>query len=985
MKNAAWPNCPEFSRLLPGQVDLMTRVCRAVHHAHQRGILHRDLKPANILLEKPAHAAASAITNLHTVIPMVADFGLAKQVEGDSDLTGTGNIVGTPAYMPPEQALGKKDLTTGVDVYSLGAIFYELLTGRPPFRGTNPIDTLRQTCEEEPQAPHLLNPRVPRDLEIIALKYLRKEPAARYGSAEELAQDLERWSTGQPILARAAGRWERLAKWVRRRPAIAMLSGALLLALVLGIGTFLWQYGQVVRARDEASELADKETKAKNEARTLLASLATERGLLACRQGDIGQGMHWLVRGLATAPDQADYLRHTVRANLAAWLPHLHTLHAAWEQKGYVWAVAYQPGGTLVATASDDGAVRLWDRNTGQAFGKPLQHQGPVRALAFSPDGKLLATGSQDLTARVWDVATTTAASPPLEHQGWVRALAFHPQGQFLATGSADKTARLWEVPSGQPIGQPLHHQGEVLALAFHPQGQTLLTGSTDQSARLWNTATGKNQAIKMEHQGVVWTVAFSPDGALALTGSWDHTARIWDAATGKPRGAPLHHQGNVRVAQFSSDGKIILTASEDRTARIWDAATGQALGVPLVHEDEVLGAALDPKGARVATAGPDRTVRLWDWATGKLSGSTLEHGAPPTCLAFSPDGADLLTGDANGTSHLWKLSPGPRRQSLNQPGVIWTTVYSRNGKVVLTAGGDGSAWLWDPANAQPLGPALKHQRPVRAAAFSHDGRTIATASGNMVHLWTEAGAPVGQWKVAQGLVWALDFTPDDKGLVLASGDQAQVFDWYGRPQGLAMMHEGDVVTLATNGKHMLTGSRDRTARLWEISSGKLVGAPWTHRERVSAVALSPNGELAATASEDGLVRLWNVAQVQMIGQPLQQRKAARTLAFAPDGQSLLSGGEDRLLYRWDVNTGKLIGMPLPQPGVAHALACRPDGKQVALATQNGAALLELSIPMTGEPAAIQRRLEALTGSTLDPDGVLQILSPGAWRERPRE
>jgi tRNA A-37 threonylcarbamoyl transferase component Bud32 len=230
--------------------EILMKVARGVHYAHQRRILHRDLKPANILIDADGR-------------PHVTDFGLAKRVEGDSKLTQSGSIVGTPSYMAPEQASGRKGISTAADIYALGAILYELLTGKPPFREETPLDTLVQVMNHEPPRPRSVNPRADRDLETICLKCLEKEPIRRYGSAEALAEDLERWLAGEPILARPGGLAERTLKWARRRPSVATLSAAVLLVSCLGIAGVVWKWRDAVAAEIEADDRAKSEEKAK--------------------------------------------------------------------------------------------------------------------------------------------------------------------------------------------------------------------------------------------------------------------------------------------------------------------------------------------------------------------------------------------------------------------------------------------------------------------------------------------------------------------------------------------------------------------------------------------------------------------------------------------------------------------------------------------------------------------------------------------------
>jgi WD40 repeat protein len=929
---------------------LMVQVAEAIDYAHRRGVIHRDLKPGNILLDRNGH-------------PRVTDFGLAKRIQGDSGLTGSGQIMGTPSYMPPEQAGGNRgEVGPASDVYALGATLYALVTGRPPFQAATAMDTVLQVITEEPVPPRRLNPSVPRDLETICLKCLEKEPVKRYTSASTLAEDLRRYLAGEPILARPVGPPERAWRWCRRNPIVAGAVGLVAAALVVVVVLSLLYADRQTRLAASESLRADDQARysreqaqaaaslkeALSQSNRRLAVLNYERGQAAFENGQFGPGVLWMVESWRSAVAAGDPgWRHAARANMAAWQSHDIAVKALVSHQGAVTSLAFSPDGRTILTGSQDNTARLWDAATGRPIGPALAHQWWVRAVAFSPDGKAVLTGSLDGTARLWDAATGRPIGPPLTHQDRVWAVAFSPDGKRVLTGSGDKTARLWDAATGKPIGHPLTHQAMVYSVAFSPDGKGVLTGSSDKTARLWDAATGKPIGTPMTHQAMVWSVAFSPDGKAVLTGSGDKTARLWDAATGQPIGTPMTHRGEVLSSVFSPDGKAVLTGSQDKTARLWDAATGKPIGPPLTHQGAVVSVAFSPGGQAVLTGSVDNTARLWDSTTGQPIGHPLTHQGWVLAVAFSPDGKTVFTGSNDKAARLWDAASGkPISPPLTHQDRVWSAAFRPDGNVVLTGSGDKTARLWDVATGQPIGPPLMHRDRVHTVAFSPDGKTVLTGSWDKTaRLWDAAtGQPIGTPMTHRGEVLSAAFSSDGKAVLTGSGDKtARLWDAAtGQPIGRPRTHGGPVLSLAfsPDGKAVLTGSQDMTARLWAAATGRPIGAPMTHRDAVYAVAFSPDGKAIVTGSWDNTARIWDATTGRPIGAPMTHQGWVWSVAFGPDGKAVLTGSGDRTARLWDAATGKPMDPPLTHQGVVYSVAFSPDGKAVLTGSQDNTARL---------------------------------------------
>jgi WD40 repeat protein/tRNA A-37 threonylcarbamoyl transferase component Bud32 len=1018
-------NLPPLERL-----KLFTQVCHAIQHAHQKGIIHRDVKPSNILV------------TLHDGLPVpkVIDFGIAKATQQEltekTVFTQFQQFIGTPAYMSPEQAeLSGLDIDTRSDIYALGVLLYELLTGKTPFDAKEllaaGLDEMRRTIRErEPVRPstrvstmadvertsvakhrqsevpkliHLLRG----DLDWIVMKCLEKDRTHRYETANGLARDLERHLSHQPVMARPPSTAYRMQKFVRRNKVIVAAGSAVAGALVLGIVISTWQAIRARQAEGKAakalkSEAAQRQKAEKaqegeaaqrkvaedktEESRQRLVQLNVASGARLLNESQTFASLPWLVEALRLEQGRAEG-EDLQRRRLGMVLQQCPKLAQIWFHEGPVSCAAFSPAGRRVATGTGlanagTGQAKVWDVDSGQPVGRPMLHGRGVNQLRFSPpDGCRIATASADGTARLWDADSGEPVTPPLSHGDSVLGLAFSRDGTLLATASRDNTARVWDPQSGRPVTGPLQHLFTVGGVDFSPDGKRLVTVSGDGLLCVWDAQVGTNLLTKGHWSHQLAGVQWSPDGSKWVTASMEITAKLWDASQGKEL-ATLQHDAGVSRAAFSPDGRWVVTASADKTARVWDAQTGTPRTPPLQHDGEVYDAEFSPDGLAVVTASGDHTARVWDAKTGQPLTPSLPHQDEVKQAVFSPDGHHLLTVGNDGTARLWELAVGGPFVELNHRLPVTRLALSLDQRRVLTASADGTAQLWDLKTGERVRPPIRHVRAVSVAAFSPDGQRLLTASFDRTARVWEAGTgnPVTPPLLHQEGVTHAGFSPDGRRVATASTDKtAAVWDAAtGQRITPFLVHDREVqwVAFSPDGQRLVTACRDRLARVWDATSGKALLRLTGHTDWILQAVFSPNGRQILTASTDKTARLWDAVTGER-RVVLGHSGIVITAAFNADGNRIVTASYDHTARVWDADTGQAVTPPLRHGDRVEQAAFSSDGRWVVTASWDRT--VRLWSATTGDPVTPAIRLgEGVRAARLSADGQILVAASGS-------
>ena len=896
---------------LPGLLRALVSVCHTVAYAHSQAIVHRDLKTANVVLGDFGEAVVLDWGFACELDEPADDGGAATVASADPQHTLVGQVVGTPGYMAPEQAAGRRDLISRqTDVYGLGAILFEILTGQPPFAGSETAELIRQARDAEPPAPEALCPSAPKALAAVCRKALAREPAARFATAGELAQEVERWLADECPRAFVEPVWQRLGRWGRRhRPLVAALAVSGVLSL---LGLTLLEREQARTAEVRAGAAAERAATESSARDALEAQLYHERIARAERE----LAAHNLARATQLLhecpPERRGWEWHCLQ-RLCFSDPLVVRGHDA-PVSGAVFCL----DGQRLVSAGHDHTIRLWNARTGNLEKQTAGHKDVIHCLAASPDGKLFATGSWDRSVTVWDAATGRLLATLPNHPGIVIRVAFFPDGRRLVSHSNQRIT-IWNLATQQIERSIEETRGQIFGLAVSPDGRLLATGTGDDRIILRDLESGAVLRTITGHRAAVKHLAFSPDSRLLAAGDGDTlqggpgAVRLWHVASGAEHACLLGHTDPIFAVAFSPDGRRVVSGGQDNVIKVWDVDARRETLTLRGHADVVRSLAFSPDGARLLSASADRTLRVWDAGQGSgTPDAQLQvfrgHVGQVLGVGVATDGTILSLGYDQSLKR-WDVEQGKELASaVADPKMqCHSFAISRQGRVALGSS-SGAVVLADSATAKKNGMLLGFGAgPVKGVAFSGDGQRLATAEWrHEVRIWDLAsGKPAHVLRGHAEPVVAVAF--DASGALLASGSHDQTAKLWDARTGLELRtlqgHASQLtaVALAPDGKTLASAANDGMVKLWDAESGKELHTLRAHTGAVGGLAFSPDGKLLASASDDWTVKLWDVAAGALARTYRGHSGAVRCAAFDAERQSLLSGGQDGAVRRWQL------------------------------------------------------------------------------------
>ncbi|MEX2111726.1 MAG: protein kinase [Pirellulales bacterium] len=883
----------------------------AVEHAHRHGVLHRDLKPANVVLESVPTAPADKIAAsgetpalverapaLSELVPKLTDFGLAKLIDADDARTRTGVMLGTPAYLPPEQvdsALG----TPGslADVYGLGTILYECLTGRPPFASESQADLLRQIAAGDVAAPRSLHNELPRDLEAICLRALARRPIDRYASAAALAADLRRFLAGDVTRARPVNLAGRSLKWARRRPAAAAaLSVAFVAAIAISVGA-LWHFAQMESALSVAERARARAEQGERDLRQLVYFRDMQEAHQALEAQDVLKAGAILRRQPAgAAGERPGFLLRHLQAR-ATGMPIEVSAH-----KGHAHSVDFSTDGSRVVTAGADGRMCIWDAATGKNLGTMRSLTAEINVARFSPDGRTIASADSEGHMCLWDVATQQLrAELTAQTLANINCLAWTRDGRHVvAAGNPGDVALEWDVGAGNSRVIPLGHGDEVNALALSPDDLYLATGSSDGMVHVHDIAHGDLCLAHLHpRQSHVTCVAFSPDGQFLATAGVHRSVKIWNVDRWTPAATFEGQVDRIGAVAFSPREPVLAFGDRGGVIREWDWASNRIVRIVDSGHGRLMSAAYALAMPYFAASARDGSLCIWDQRPQEQAVGTL---AEMHCAVaeFTRDSRYLVTSDGGPGISVFDTQNHSIRRSIEPDetlgGVLAIVPVGRSDIGMLWQRGSRATFHRGPVRGPKKSVELANHFPIGDFTVSTDGRVLFSgqrAAPDHIRFWDpDTGRPAGMTPDRNASAHQL--VCSSRGDLLAIGGDGGVRVWDIKREIYShklTAHAGPVecVAFSPDDRLLAGGGQDGQVCLWDLHSGVQSPLVLGHAALVNCIAFCPDEPLLVTGDLAGNVRAWSLASGEELFQLAKFPTPVVTVAFSPDGQWLVA------------------------------------------------------------------------------------------------
>ena len=871
-------------------IQIMSDILVALNFAHKNGVIHRDIKPSNIIISNSGRAK-------------LMDFGIAIMM-GDKRMTATGTNIGTSWYMSPEHVTRPKEIDHRSDVYSMGIVLYEMLTGDVPFVGETDFEIKDSHVRKTVLPPIEKISSISIEMNDIVLKALAKNPDERFDGCMDFLSYIKELIEEDKTLENS------------------------------GITT-----------KSDRSDINKEAKKSEIEKKYVLKSTEIETVKESIKQQERESNSKNTRDEHETyqSTNQIEKKNKFKTGSILIVIVFVMTMSLI--------LVIYQTITNPTKTKLKDRIAPALSALISSEIFIQKGHSSRVSKVCFSPNGKLIISGGADNTFKLWDADSGILLRTFTGHTGWVRSVNFSPDGTRIVSGSDDYTIKLWDAETGKLIRIIDDQSSIVFSVCFSPDGKHILSGDSDCKIKLWDQESGK--LIRIIDDGdsrIVSRVIFSQDGMLILSGSGSNedTIKLWDAKSGEL--IRTHNGLSAWNFCLNSDGSRIICSGKGNIIKLLDAKSGKLIRTFSGHLGSIYSLSLSPDGTRLLSGSSDKTIKLWNIKSGTLIRTLIGHSSDVTSVCFSPDGTHILSGSSDLSIRLWETESGMTIRSLNgYYNFPLSVCFSPDGYRIISGNIDNIIRLWDTKSGSIIRNFTGHSDSVNAVSFNYDGtRIVSGSSDSTIKLWdVESGTLLKSFEVLKpisGTVKALyrhkiksvNFSPDGT-LIISGSDDNNIRLWNVKTKKLLRTfdgHSGTVnsVVFSPNGTRFISGSYDETIGLWDVKSGDRIRSIFPFygdTSTVKTVRFSPDGTRIISGYYDNEIKLWNTESGKLIRVFHGHSDEVTSVDFSPDGTHIISASNDHTIKLWDVETGKMVKTFQGHSNYVESVSFSPDGTTI--------------------------------------------------------